>query len=434
MNPRARGGPPVDRYIKTGLCICVFGLGSFTLWAGLAPLTSAAMAPGIVKASSHVKTVQHFDGGIISEILVRDGDHVTENQLLMRLQGTEFSADYDALDQRMIDLETQEARLIAQRDRAASITLPKRIAARSADPKVVAAFAGQQRIFADQAATLAKQTDVWRSRIEQYRRQIAAAEQQNQTLSRQIDLLSVELKDAASLLAKGFERKSRVLEIERREAGLRGDLAGNIGRIAALKEQIGEAELQIEGLVSTQAKEVSEELRHVQSQRAEVEEALRKAASRVARSEIRAPQDGTVLNLRAFAPGQVVAPGGALLDIVPSKDELVIEARVQPLDIDVVHRGLRASVRFVAFRQRTTPTLDGEVTRVSADSFTDDRSGQSFFTATVRVPESELKRLPQVKLYSGMPAEIAIITGNRTLLDYLIQPFTDSFAHALNED
>jgi membrane fusion protein, type I secretion system len=430
MNPRARGGPPVDRYIKTGLCICVFGLGSFTLWAGLAPLTSAAMAPGIVKASSHVKTVQHFDGGIISEILVRDGDHVTENQLLMRLQGTEFSADYDALDQRMIDLETQEARLIAQRDRAASITLPKRIAARSADPKVVAAFAGQQRIFADQAATLAKQTDVWRSRIEQYRRQIAAAEQQNQTLSRQIDLLSVELKDAASLLAKGFERKSRVLEIERREAGLRGDLAGNIGRIAALKEQIGEAELQIEGLVSTQAKE----LRHVQSQRAEVEEALRKAASRVARSEIRAPQDGTVLNLRAFAPGQVVAPGGALLDIVPSKDELVIEARVQPLDIDVVHRGLRASVRFVAFRQRTTPTLDGEVTRVSADSFTDDRSGQSFFTATVRVPESELKRLPQVKLYSGMPAEIAIITGNRTLLDYLIQPFTDSFAHALNED
>jgi membrane fusion protein, type I secretion system len=430
MNPRARGGPPVDRYIKTGLCICVFGLGSFTLWAGLAPLTSAAMAPGIVKASSHVKTVQHFDGGIISEILVRDGDHVTENQLLMRLQGTEFSADYDALDQRMIDLETQEARLIAQRDRAASITLPKRIAARSADPKVVAAFAGQQRIFADQAATLAKQTDVWRSRIEQYRRQIAAAEQQNQTLSRQIDLLSVELKDAASLLAKGFERKSRVLEIERREAGLRGDLAGNIGCIAALKEQIGEAELQIEGLVSTQAKE----LRHVQSQRAEVEEALRKAASRVARSEIRAPQDGTVLNLRAFAPGQVVAPGGALLDIVPSKDELVIEARVQPLDIDVVHRGLRASVRFVAFRQRTTPTLDGEVTRVSADSFTDDRSGQSFFTATVRVPESELKRLPQVKLYSGMPAEIAIITGNRTLLDYLIQPFTDSFAHALNED
>jgi HlyD family type I secretion membrane fusion protein len=434
MNPRTLGGPPVNRHIKTGLGICVFGLGSFTLWAGLAPLTSAAMAPGIVKASSHVKTVQHFDGGIISEILVRDGDHVAENQPLMRLQGTEFTADYDALDQRLIDLETQEARLIAERDRAASITLPKRITARSADPKVVAAFVGQQRIFVDQAATLAKQTDVWRSRIEQYRSQIAAAEQQNQTLSRQIDLMSVELKDAASLLAKGFERKSRVLEIERREAGLRGDLAGNIGRIAALKEQIGEAELQIEGLVSTQAKEVSEELRHVQSQRAEVEEALRKAASRVARSEIRAPQDGTVLNLRAFAPGQVVAPGGALLDIVPSKDELVIEARVQPLDIDVVHRGLRASVRFVAFRQRTTPTLDGEVTRVSADSFTDDRSGQSFFTATVRVPESELKRLPQVKLYSGMPAEIAIITGNRTLLDYLIQPFTDSFAHALNED
>jgi membrane fusion protein, type I secretion system len=362
MNPRTLGGPPVNRHIKTGLGICVFGLGSFTLWAGLAPLTSAAMAPGIVKASSHVKTVQHFDGGIISEILVRDGDHVAENQPLMRLQGTEFTADYDALDQRLIDLETQEARLIAERDRAASITLPKRITARSADPKVVAAFAGQQRIFADQAATLAKQTDVWRSRIEQYRSQIAAAEQQNQTLSRQIDLMSVELKDAASLLAKGYERKSRVLEIERREVGLRGDLACNIGRIAALKEQIGEAELQIEGLMSAHAKETSEELRSVQSQsqRAEVEEALRKAASRVARTEIRAPQDGTVLNLRAFAPGQVVAPGGALLDIVPSKDELVIEARVQPLDIDVVHRGLRASVRFVAFRQRTTPTLDGE--------------------------------------------------------------------------
>jgi HlyD family secretion protein/epimerase transport system membrane fusion protein len=434
MIERALGGPPVDRHIRSGLAICTFGLGSFTLWAALAPLTSAAMAPGIVKASSHVKTVQHFDGGIVSEILVRDGDHVTENQLLLRLQGTEFAADHDALDQRMIDLETQEARLVAQRDHAATITLPKRIAARSADPKVVAALAGQQRIFADQAATLAKQTDVWRSRIEQYRRQIAATEQQNETLSRQIALMSVELKDAASLLAKGYERKSRVLEIERREAGLKGDLAGNVGRIAALEEQIGEAELQIEGLMSTHAKDVSEELRNVQSKRAEVEEALRKAASRVARSEIRAPQDGTILNMRAFAPGQVVSPGGALLDIVPSKDELVIEARVQPLDIDVVHRGLRASVRFVAFKQRTTPTLDGEVTRVSADAFNDERSGQSFFTATVRVDQSELKRLPQLKLYSGMPTEVAIITGNRTLLDYLIQPFTDSFAHALNEE
>ena len=434
MKPAAVGPPPVHRYIRTGLGVCVFGLGSFVLWAALAPLTSAAMAPGVVKASSHVKTVQHYDGGIVSEILVRDGDHVAENQLLMRLQGTEFAADYDALDQRMIDFETQEARLSAQRDRADAITLPKRIATRSSDPKVVAALAGQQRIFADQAATLAKQVDVWRSRIEQYRTQIAATEQQNQSLGRQIELMNIELKDAASLLAKGYERKSRVFEIERRAAGLKGDLAGNLGRIAALKEQIGEAELQIEGLMSAHAKEVSEELRSVEAQRAEVEEALRKAASKVARSEIRAPQEGTILNMRAFAPGQVVSPGGALLDIVPSRDELVIEARVQPLDIDVVHRGLKANVRFVAFKQRITPTLDGEVTRVSADAFTDERSGQSFFTATVRVDEAELKRLPQVKLYSGMPTEVAIITGNRTLLDYLIQPFTDSFAHALNED
>lgn len=412
----------------------MFGVGFFTLWAALAPLTSAAMAPGVVKASSHIKTVQHFDGGIISEILVHDGDHVAENQLLMRLQGTEFAADYDAIDQRMIDLETQEARLVAERDHAATITLPKRLSARSAEPNVVAALAGQQRIFSDQGATLTKQTDVWRSRIEQYRSQIGATEQQNKSLGRQIELMSVELNDAKSLLAKGFERKSRVFEVERRLAELNGDLAGNNGRIASLNEQIGEAELQIQGLLAAHAKELSEELRTVQGQRAEVEEALRKAATKVARTEIRAPQEGTILNMRAFAPGQVVAPGGALLDIVPSKDELVIEARVQPLDIDVVHRGLKANVRFVAFKQRTTPTLDGEVTRVSADAFTDERSGQSFFTATVRVEEAELKRLPQVKLYSGMPTEVAIITGNRTLLDYLIQPFTDSFAHALKEE
>src|SRR5262249_43316418 len=214
-----------------------------------------------------------FDGGIISEILVHEGDHVTENQLLLRLQGTEFAADYSALDQRMIDLETQEARLVAQRDHSVSITLPKRISARAADPRVMAALAGQQRIFADQEATLAKQTDVWRSRIEQYRSQIAATEQQNNTLGRQIDLVGIELKDAAALLAKGYERKSRVLEIEGREASLKGDLAGNLGRIAALKDQIGEAELQIEGLMSAHAKEVSEELRNVQSQRAEVAEA-----------------------------------------------------------------------------------------------------------------------------------------------------------------
>ena len=296
MRSGITGGPEIQRHIAAGLGICVFGLGSFALWAALAPLTSVAMAPGVVKASSHVKIVQHYDGGIVSEILVRDSDHVSENQLLMRLQGTEFAADYDALDQRMIDFETQEARLITQRDRADAITLPKRIESRSADPKVLAALAGQQRIMADQAATLAKQSDVWRSRIEQYRSQIAATEQQNQSLGRQIELMNVELTDATSLLAKGYERKSRVFEIERRAAALKGDLAGNRGRIAALKEQIGEAELQIEGLMSAHAKEVSEDLRSVQGQRAEIEEALRKAASKVARSEIRAPQEGTILN------------------------------------------------------------------------------------------------------------------------------------------
>ena len=319
--------PPIKPYIVKSKIIVAILFGGFGLWAALAPLTSAAVAPGVVKVDSYRKTVQHLEGGIVSEILVHEGDTVVQGQPLVRLDDADAEADLNTVGG-----------------------------------------------------------------------QIGALEAETAAIKEQLPSLEEQLADERSLFQKGYAKKSQIFELERTVLKMKGDIEANENRLTSLREQ--------------------------QS----------KARAKTERNVVTAPQDGVVMNLRTHTPGGVIAPGGDVLDIVPTGDKLVVQAKVQPIDIDVVRPDLPATVRFVAYKQRTTPVVEGKVTRISADAVTDERTGQSYFLATVEVGADQLARVPNVKLYPGMPVEAAIVTGSRTMLAFLLQPFTDSFAHAFREE
>jgi HlyD family secretion protein/epimerase transport system membrane fusion protein len=215
---------------------------------------------------------------------------------------------------------------------------------------------------------------------------------------------------------------------------MKGDIASGKGKTASLLEQVSESEAQILTITSAQARQVAEEMQEVQSKLADTQDTLTKSIARQGRRDVVAPVDGVTMNIRSVTTGGVVAPGGPLVDIVPSGEKMQVEARLTPIDIGVVRPDLDAVVRFVAYKQRTTPSVNGKVVRVSADAVNDERTGAAYYTATVEVSADELARAPHVKLYPGMPVEIAIHTGSRTLLAYLMQPITDSMSRSFRED
>ncbi|MDF2763078.1 MAG: hypothetical protein K0S81_56 [Rhodospirillales bacterium] len=435
QNADARAGGPRLRGLMLGgvLAIALFfgGLGS---WAALAPLASAAVAPGLVTVESNRKTVQHLDGGIISELLVRNGDRVARGQVLLRLEDVESRSEFDLLQGRRLALAAQQARLAAERDGAAEIALPPELAKRQADPQVAEVIAGQRQILDSRNQLIAGQTAVLEQRIGQYEAEIGSLQAQSASGKAQLRLISEELSGVAELVRKGLEKKSRLLALQREAARLEGMQGDYDGRITRARQGIAEARMEMLNLKRQRNSETVSELRDVEVELADVSERLRVAEARLQRTEIAAPLDGVVLNLRYFTNGGVVEPGAPILDIVPEAESLVIDAQLDPVNIDEVHAGLAAQVRLIAFKQRITPVLSGLVTQVSADVLTDDRSGRPYYAARIEISRAELDRLGGASLYPGMPVEVIIETGQRTALDYLITPVTDSFAHAFREE
>lgn len=426
--------PPVGRLVATGVVLAVVGFGGFGAWAALAPLSSAAIAPGVVTADSNRKSVQHLEGGIIAEILVREGQGVAAGQPLMRLDDLESRSTVTVLEEQLWSLLAQQARLSAERDGLDALAVPTVLAVRADHPVVSDILAGQERIFITRRTGMDGRAAVTRQRVAQLDAQIAALEAQRAAGRRQLVLIQEEVDAVSEIVAKGFERKSRLLGLMRQAAELDGNQGDLANRIAQAREGIAQAEQEMLGLRADRHSEVAAELREAQTRRAEIAEKLAAAQVRQTRRDLLAPESGTVVNLRHFVAGAVVAPGAAVLDLVPSDDALVIEARVNPTDIDVVHVGLSAKVVLTAFKTRTTPQIDGTVTRVSADALTDERSGQPYYAARVTVDAAQLGALKDVRLQPGMPTETLIVTGERTLLTYLTQPIQDSFRKAFREE
>lgn len=432
--PTTNEKPPVGRSLAAGIFLAVAGFGGFCAWATLAPLSSAAVAPGIVTADTNRKTVQHLDGGVVGEILVRDGDHVEAGQVLMRLDDLETRSIVTLLEGQRRAYAAQEARLLAEQRRADRLVFPASLAALRGDPEMDEILTGQERIFESRRASLKGRITVTRQRIAQYDAQIGALNAQLASGRGQLALFREELAGVQELADKGLERKPRLLALKRQAVDLEGEQGEYTNRIAQAREAIAEFELEIIRMEADDQREVATELREVQMRLAEVKEKLAAAQVRQGRRDVTAPEAGTVLHMRYFSTGAVVPPGGPILDLVPRDDRLVIEARVRPTDIDVVHVGLPARVIFSAFKMRTTPQLEGTVSLVSADAMTDERTGVTYYTARVTVDAGELGKLGGRQLQPGMPAETMIVTGERTMMEYLLQPISDTFRTAFREE
>lgn len=432
MDDETTGPPPIRRLAMIGLALAALGFGGFGVWAAVAPLASAAVAPGVIAADSNRKSVQHLEGGIIAEILARDGDRVEAGQPLMRLDDLETRTMLAQFEAQRGALLAQEARLIAERDGATAVVFPPELT--GGDKTLAEAVNGQQRIFASRRASLEGRTQVTRQRIAQIKAQIAALEAQRKAGGEQLALIAEEIRGVEEMVNKGLERRPRLLGLMRQAVELEGTQGEFANRIAQAEEAIAQAELEILGLEADRASEVAIELRDVQARRAELEERLVAARGRWVRRDILAPTAGVVMNLRYFAPGAVAPPGGTILDLVPQDDRLVVEAQVNPTDIDVVHLGLPAKVILSAFKSRAVPPLDGVVIRVSADALKDERSGLTYYAARIEIGPDQLKLLPDVTLVPGMPVETLIVTGERTLLQYLTQPVRDSMRRAFREE
>ncbi len=429
--PRPALGPSV----LAGIALLAAGAGGFVAWAGLSPLASGAVAPGVVVVESHRKTVQHLEGGIIDTILVDEGATIAAGQVLIRLDDARAKATYDLVQGQLQSTLALEARLIAERDGRGEIEIPPELAAVDGDSETGAIMAAQRRLFEARRRAREGQVSILRQRILQFREEIGGLKAQQRSKERQIALIGEEYKGVKELYDKGIERRPRLLALERAQAVLEGERGELVAQMSRAAQAIGEAELRIIDIDNAFQQEVATQLRENQVRLAELRERLRAQDDIIARLDIRAPQAGIVVNLRFHTPRGVIPAGAPVLDIVPGADRLTVEARVQPEDVDAVHVGLPAEVRLTAFQRRTTPSVMGRVVHVSADRLVEERSGLPFYRARIELDPASLAALgPNLRLAPGMPAEVMIETGTRLAIDYLLAPLTASLGRAFREE
>lgn len=421
---------------RVGLAIVLAVFGGLGGWAALAPIDSAALAPGVVTVESYRKTVQHLEGGIVKEILARDGDLVEKDQALIILEDTQARAQLQILrGQYFIALAT-EARLLAEQRDGNGVAYPPALVNERQDPRAEEAIQLQNQSFRVRKISRDGEIAVLEQAIQQLNSKISGLQALKASREKLVASLRGELSDHQALLEQGFVNKQRIQELERQVAQMEGEQAEYIAEIATTQMQIGEARLKILQLKKDFQTKVAEDLAKVQGELFDLREKMQSLQDTVERTVIKAPENGMVMGLAVHTIGGVIKPGESLLDIVPKGEKLVIEAEVAPLDIDRVHAGLKADVRLSVFKSATTPRVEGEVISVSADRLTHERTGASYYLARVALSEEELKKLEEAKrfLVPGMPVEVLINTGQRTMLEYMMQPLTNAFAKSFIED
>lgn len=417
-----------------GLLLITLFLIFFSIWASIAPIDSAAIAQGTVSLDSNAKTIQHFEGGIIEEILVKNGDRVEANQALITLSETAAKASLELLENQLRSSIAQEARLLAERDQKNSIRFSYPLLDTEQYPVAKKVIDGERQLFTSRQENMLNQINIMNNRIEQLKEQISGIESQSVATHKQLLLLQEEETSVKTLVQQGQETRPRLLELQRHIFSLQGQKGQFYSEMAQTKQAIGESQLQILTLKNNFLNEVIDELQTVRLNINDLKKRIIAAEDILNRLQILAPQSGIVTGLKYHTVGGVIAPGTEILTIIPQNDRLIIEAQLLPTDIDVVHPGQSAKIRLSAFKARTTPTLNGEVIYVSPDRFIDPSTGMPYYIVRVVIKESELKNLDHIELYPGMPAQVLIVSGARTFFKYFLDPLQQNFRRTFKEE
>jgi HlyD family secretion protein len=420
-------------HLIIGLAVVVILAGGLGGWASMAQISGALIAPGSVVVESNVKKVQHPTGGVVGEVRARDGDAVKAGDVVVRLDDTVTKASLAIVTKNLDGLWARAARLEAEQRGLDSIVFPSTLLSRADDPDVKTVIASETKLFEVRVTGRAGQKAQLRERVTQLNEEIAGLTAQERAKDREIMLVEKELIGVRSLYDQHLVQISRLTVLERDTARLVGERAQYVAARAQAKGKITETELQIIQVDKDMVSEVSKDLRETNDKIGEFVERKVTAEDQLRRVDIRAPQDGMVLQSTVHTVGGVITAGDAIMMIVPQADDLLVEAKVNPQDIDKLQIGQKTLLRLSAFNQRSTPELNGVVTRVSPDVTTDQRTGQSYYTIRVSMPPGEIARLGDVKLIPGMPVEAFVQTGDRTMLSYLITPLIDQLMRSFRD-
>jgi len=428
---------PTDNY--KGVARIGYGIIAFTFvgllgWAAFAPLDSAVIANGTISAEGNRKTVQHLEGGMLRKILVREGEKVKAGQVLFELDPTQANAAAGITRSQYVTLKAMEARLLAERDQRPSISFPAELLRQRNDPMVASAISDEQGQFVERRQTIAGQTDLFNAQRDQYKSEIEGIERQTQGLKDQLGFIQDELNDLRKIYDKGLVPRPRLLALEREQASL----SGSIGRLTADRAKavqgMSETQLKIRQINQQFFEDVSKNIADVRVKLAEVTEREVVAADAQRRINVVSPVNGTAQNLRFFTEGAVVRPAEPMVDIAPNDEAFVIQAHFAPTDVDNVHAGMKTEVRLPAFHSRKIPILNGTIQSVSRDRLSDPEGKVVYFLGIVTVDVKQLPPEFRNKVTAGMPAQVVVPTGERTVLQYLFSPLRETLRTTMREE
>ena len=420
------------RIARAGFGVIAIGAVSLGAWAVFAPLSGAVIAPGFVKVDLNRKVVQHQEGGIVRSIRVRDGDRVQLGQELVLLEDVRIDAQFDLLRTQLDAERAKAARLEAERAYAARPVFPVDLARRS-DEKIVETLARETGLFRARRDAIETQVALLRRQIQESGEEAAALAVQLAAEERALRLQKDELEANERLLEKGYVQKTRLLTLQRAVAEYEARHGERRAELSKARQRASELELRILSMRNAYAQSAADELKETTARIFDLEERIRPSRDAAQRQRISAPIAGEVVGLRVFGSGAVIGPREVLMEIVPEEKRLIVEARIRPEDINHVRVGAPADVRLTAYKQRTTPLVEGSVRYVSADRLVETQTGAPYYVVHVDVPAQSLADAGNLRLQAGMPAEVFIRTDERSALDYLLAPLTDYFRRGMRE-
>lgn len=416
--------------LMIGLVSCfvlVFGVGG---WAATTQLSGAVIAPGKLVVDTNVKKIQHPTGGVVGELLVKEGDRVKQGDVVVRLDGTQAKANLGIVTKALEEMAARQARFEAERDNDKVVDFPPELTSRASDPEIARLMTGEQRLFEMRRTARDGQKAQLREQIKQLNLQIEGTEAQEAAKGKELKLLAQELEGVRVLWKQNLVPISRVTTLERDSARMEGERSALVASLAQSRGRIAELELKIHQIDQDLATEVGKELAEIRAKKSEMSERRVSAEDQLKRIDLVSPQNGKVFQRNVHTVGGVVQAGEPLMLIVPDSDTLIVDAKVAPQDIDQIHVGQHAVLRFAAFNQRTTPEVDGEVVHIGADVTQEDKATEPYYSVRIRVAESGLASLQGLQLLAGMPVEAFIETTPRTVASFLVKPLSDQLARA----